>query len=261
MVQTIVWNWQPVLWKVHPGKSNISSRKEQYIIVRHECNKGLSAARNTGILRATGNYLYFLDSDDWIEPDCIDKMVRCVQAHPQAEMVCAGNNTYDIKSKGFPKFMSDPNQIKSVMLTWGYWPETAWNKLVSKQFILSNKLFFREGILYEDELWNFCMAKYMKAVCFLHESTYYYRCNPDGIMSSSQLQKQFDSMETIIVDCVKRLNGKCLFKQLKFILHITHVNYVKRYNTGSQCALIRYIGTIIYLFKVLIFKGGVNLKM
>ena len=127
---------------------------------------------------------------------------------------------------------------------------------LSKQFILSNKLFFREGILYEDELWNFCMAKYMKAVCFLHESTYYYRCNPDGIMSSSQLQKQFDSMETIIVDCVKRLNGKCLFKQLKFILHITHVNYVKRYNTGSQFALIRYIGTIIYLFKVLIFRGG-----
>lgn len=232
-----------------------SCRKEQYIIVRHEYNKGLSAARNTGILKATGNYLYFLDSDDWIKSDCIEKMVRCVQAYPRAEVVYAGNSRYDMNSKSFPDFIANSSKIKAAILTWGYWPITSWNKLVAKQFILSFNLFFKEGILHEDELWNFYMAKYLKAVCFLHENTYYYRCNTNGIMSS-QLQKQCESMEIIIRDCVKHIDYKCLFKQLEFILHVTHANYVKRYNTGHQFILIRYIATIIYLLKILFFRYG-----
>lgn len=227
-----------------------SGRKEKYIIVRHECNKGLSAARNTGIFKATGNYLYFLDSDDWIKSDCIEKMVRCVQAYPRAEMVYAGNSRYDMSSRCFPDFIANSSKIKATILTWGYWPITSWNKLVAKQFILSHKLFFKEGILHEDELWNFYVAKYLKAVCFLHENTYYYRYNSNGIMSS-QLQKQCESMEVIIRDCIKHIDHKCIFKQLEFILHVTHANYVKRYNTGHQLALIRYIGAIIYFFRIL----------
>lgn len=237
-----------------------SARKELYTIVGHECNKGLSAARNTGILEATGNYLYFLDSDDWIEPDCIEKMVRCVQAYPQAEMVYAGNSFASMRGKRFPTFTSDHSEIKRSILTFAYWPIEAWNKLILKDFILSNNLFFRLGIVCEDLQWDFYVAKHLKAVCFLLEDTYHYRFNDNGIMRS-QLQKQYDSFELIIIDCLKHLDRKCLLKQLEFILHITHVNYVKRYNRGHQFVLLRYVGTIIYLFKVLIFRGGVNLKM
>ena len=227
-----------------------SSRKEQYIIVGHECNKGLSAARNTGILKATGNYLYFLDSDDWIEPDCIDKMVRCVLAHPQTEMVYAGYTYFSVKGKNFPTFTSNHTEIKKSILSYGYWPTEAWNKLILREFILSNRLFFKVGIVCEDLHWDFYVAKYLKAVCFLLEDTYHYRLNDNGIMRS-QLQRQCDSMEVIILDFVKHLDKKCLHKQLEYILHVTHINYVKRYNTGHQFVLIRYIGTLIYLLKLL----------
>ena len=43
----------------------------KFRIIHHDHNKGLSGARNTGILHATGDYLYFIDSDDTITPDCI----------------------------------------------------------------------------------------------------------------------------------------------------------------------------------------------
>ena len=49
------------------------SKDLQFIYLRHEKNKGLSAARNTGINSATGKYVFFLDSDDEITPDCLEK--------------------------------------------------------------------------------------------------------------------------------------------------------------------------------------------
>ena len=47
----------------------------KFYIVHHEHNKGLSGARNTGIRHAQGDYLYFIDSDDSIKSDCIEKLV------------------------------------------------------------------------------------------------------------------------------------------------------------------------------------------
>lgn len=227
-----------------------SARKEHYVIVRHECNKGVSAARNVGILKATGNYLYFLDSDDWIEPDCIEKLVRCVQAHPQAEMVYAWNTQFNIQGRHFPAFTSNHSAIKRAILSYGYWPIEACNRLISRNFITSNNLFFRLGIVCEDLQWDFYVAKHLKAVCFLLEYTYHYRPNDKSIMRS-QLQRQCDSFDLIIVDCLKHLDRRCLLKQLEFVLHITHVNYVKRYKAERQFVLIRYMGAIMYLLKLL----------
>ena len=51
-------------------------------IVRHTQNRGLSAARNTGLAAATGDYIYFLDSDDEITPDCIERLSAPLQKEP-----------------------------------------------------------------------------------------------------------------------------------------------------------------------------------
>lgn len=229
-----------------------SNRSSIFRIEKHDRNRGLSAARNTGIKTATGEYLYFVDSDDKISQDCIEKLVQFVRCYPQVEMVYAGSNLYSMKNEIYPIYISDANKIKKSILSKAF-PITAWNRLVSRTFILSNRLFFMEGIVHEDELWNFYLAKHLKYVGFLHEDTYCYRYNPCGIMSS-RLQKQCDSMDVIIKDCAKHIDNRCIFKQLEFILHITHTNYVKRYKAERQFVFIRYIGAILYLLKVLFFR-------
>ena len=57
----------------------------QFRILHHERNRGLSAARNTGTFAAVGEYLYYLDSDDEITDDCIEKLMQRVMENPDIE--------------------------------------------------------------------------------------------------------------------------------------------------------------------------------
>ena len=59
----------------------------RFKILHHEVNRGLSAARNTGTQAATGEYLYYLDSDDYISADCIETLIAPFKEHASLEMV------------------------------------------------------------------------------------------------------------------------------------------------------------------------------
>ena len=71
----------------------------RFVILHHEKNRGLSAARNTGLKAATGEYIFFLDSDDELPSDCIATLTEPVLANPSIEMV-QGN--FALYSDGYP---------------------------------------------------------------------------------------------------------------------------------------------------------------
>ena len=165
----------------------------QFRILNHEHNKGFSATRNTGIDAATGDYLYFFDSDDEITPDCIEKISRPILNDPTIEMV-EGCYTviWDDCNNGkaerpMPKPQRDLTSRKAVRDF--YFSKQArniycWNKLVKRTFFLKNQLYFKDGFLGEDYFWHFQYFKYLSHLYIIPDITYKYCKRPNSITTT-----------------------------------------------------------------------------
>lgn len=188
-------------------------------IIEHPINKGLSAARNTGINHSTGDYLYFLDSDDKITVDCIEKLAHAAK-ESQADFVVG-----DYKVEGSDAFYP-PLKLKSSLIEGNakiikaYMQEKiyvmAWNKLVSSKFIKQNGLYFKEGVIHEDCLWSFQCACLAKRIAIVKELTYIYRIRTSSITSSTKFLKDLQAQKTIVQEMIS-------FSQLNRLLENKYI--------------------------------------
>ncbi len=175
-----------------------------FAFFHHTENRGLSAARNTGIKNARGKYLFFLDSDDTIKPYCLDELFALAETY-QADMV-QGSYESDLASmKHFedsrlPEFSDDKSYIKRTLLNYDVNPVMAQNRLVRRQLVVENNLWFKEGIIHEDLYWSFFLAKVVERICFCKQKTYFYRSTPGSITNKVNIEKETLAFHTIIED-------------------------------------------------------------
>ena len=164
----------------------------QFRILHHERNRGLSVARNTGTMQATGDFLYYLDSDDDISNDCIERLLEKMMEDPHTEMV-QGNtqilqylNHADrlIKSLRINNTTNN-DEARKCFYKYNQMRVAVWNKLIKRDFILKNKLLCPEGLIHEDYIWSFNLLKYINKVSFIPAITYHYRVRPDSIVTGS----------------------------------------------------------------------------
>ncbi len=128
--------------------------KDPRVQVIHKENGGLSSARNAGIDAAQGAFLEFVDSDDWIEPDAVESLLRVAQAH-QTELVVGGR--WDVKEKTGEKrpglcpvrqeVVSGEELVRRIFC-WEHCDSSACDKLFARR--LFRKIRFPEGVVCED---------------------------------------------------------------------------------------------------------------
>ena len=204
-------------------KGNIS-----FELIQHEKNKGLSAARNTGINKAKGKYIFFLDSDDWIYPQCLEKLVSAIEIEKDIDYAI-GDYHYD-STTIFPPLKLKTGIYKDNILelyTQEMFYMMAWNKLYKTEFITQNNLTFKEGLLHEDVLWSFCCACHSTKISVIKDITLFYRIRPDSIQNGSKFilhHVHYCTVFTSIVNYIfynKLQNNKYLYeyinKQIKWL--------------------------------------------
>lgn len=164
-------------------------------ILHHERNRGLSAARNTGVEASKGDWLYFFDSDDILASDTIENLMTLAKQHVDADMIvgqydefCEGEEYHPARWKQ-QGGIYDEDVIGAYMA--GKIPTTAWNKLVRRDFLVSNKLFFEEGLVHEDALWSFQSLCKAKKVVVADSVTYHYLQRPGSLDKQKNAQVHF----------------------------------------------------------------------
>ena len=171
-------------------------------ILHHTQNRGLSASRNTGIDAATGEYLFFLDSDDTIIPSCIEDLVGQTTLHPGVEMVQGVMYSNDehlddyahvpINNYHVPEY-SEGKTCRYLMQS-GHLCSMVSNRLIKTGLIRDNQLYFKEGLIHEDDLWTFTAGKHIKSIAVLNKETYFYRHNKKSIMQHLNVEKSYNSV-------------------------------------------------------------------
>ena len=160
-------------------------------IIRQE-NKGLATARNTGLKVATGEFIYFVDSDDWVHPDLLKETLTRIELDNSDIVIFDTYNVYgnsfvpvnriaNFKDKFKKEYLYYKDDIDCIDL-----PCTAWSKLYRAEFIQKYNLQFPNGMRFGEDspLW-FLLLQNNPKISLLDKCLYFYRKRQDSLTARS----------------------------------------------------------------------------
>lgn len=206
-------------------------------VIKHEKNKGLGASKNTAINSANGRYLFFMDSDDYIEPNTLSVLYENIIKY-NAEIAIGSLIYEDENGNILRRILCDNIYIESnyaYLEKEGFFYWMTWNKLYDINFLKYNKIDCIPHHLHEDLWFTFQVAAYASKVVYIKEETYHYINNSSSICNQHKVWTEKNINEHIEI----------LEKEYETISSIDKFNYLKVRRLYSNL----FINTSYFIFQ------------
>lgn len=214
----------------------------RFVLLRHERNRGVSAARNTGIDSSTGDYILFLDGDDELTDDCIEKLASPLEKHAYSFVV----SDFDIIPDGSKKIYEQ--KLDDGKVFWGeevidsfsrgLWFQMPTNRLLNLGWIRKNELRFKEGLYAEDNLWCFETAAVAESMAMVSSPTYRHYIREGSLAnlqnSGNKLREAYIQIIDYMRDFIKEHELTNNFNVYNHYQAFSRVSIVKVYENGGD---------------------------
>lgn len=213
------------------------AKRDKRIKVIHKENGGLSDARNTGMQEATGEYIVFVDSDDWVCDDYLEKLLQAI-SDTEAD-ICECEVIYAYGDEQKPMQISKALDIYSaeqslkLLMEDRVFHQYVWNKIYRREVI--GDILFPKGKTNEDEFWTYQIFGKAKKIIKIQAALYFYFQRPDSIMGSAYSIKRLDALEAkalrmdylekmfpqLLNDAKLNLFGSCIYAGQMSLCHLS----------------------------------------
>ena len=187
------------------------SKKDKRIKVIHQMNKGLSGARNTGVNNSTGEWILFVDGDDYLETNCCEILIN--QAKSDIDVICfdsirdENGSKKQIKSKLVSNnlYIGENKALQLLTLDFNSHISTAWGKLYNKKFLIDNNIMHNEELRQGAEGIEFCIRLFgkTKKVLYINKYLYNYNYNENSISSIPS-----DKNNELVIKCFEAISSE-----------------------------------------------------
>lgn len=261
------------------------SIKDSRVKVIHKENGGPSSARNVGIKSATGDFIFFLDSDDYLVGDIFTSNAKLIEKY-NVDMVLHNYLLYNcvnghVEQSGinYSRLLSNKfnssEAIKELLSLYPNFDWYPWQFFVKKSVVMQNSLYFDEGVLYEDVKLIFKLMLNSDSIAFNNEALLNYRVGRNGATTSTKKFNSECDKLNIVKENILWIDSVIKDPELKALLNnnfacmvcavISSLNFVEKSNRRLLLQKIkqsysltrhitsskqRYVKVLIYIFGI-----------
>lgn len=207
------------------------AKKDKRIKLYHQENKGVSEARNKGLKHATGEYLSFVDADDFIEPNMIENMLKKLKTQQSDIVVC------NFERMGKSYYKKEDRLLEKSEIYEAIFYTSCCNKLYKKTLFKKEK--FGNYSYAEDMMLNFHILKKVNKIYFNFSSVYYHYNNHSNSLSNTNNLKKLESLKQLdeMIEFLKENKLDNLYQRMlvyHFILFGETLYFVKQKKVSKE---------------------------
>lgn len=212
--------------------------KYSNINVLHKQNGGLSDARNSGLKMCTGEFVMFIDSDDYVSENLVERLIDKYKETNADIVICDYKDVWDDKYNFSQEkanysisVMSNIEAVKVLIFGEKHGMVPAWNKLYKKE-LLNEKELYPIGKIHEDCYTTYKLMLKADKICYINEKLYAYRHRCGSITTNINLDKENDIIYAADEMCNELINvfpeDKFIFKYIKIMYNLQYSSNVKK---------------------------------